>query len=126
MKMFCRQFRVYKAVKVALVFVLVFVFGILLKDREEFEEQSYERVLRNRDKVYPSALSNEKKDWHDWAFIEYEKSRVGPGEQGLPYELTDEADIKLNAELLKVEGLYALVSDKISVNRSVPDFRNPK
>lgn len=68
----------------------------------------------------------EKKDWHDYEFIEYEKSREGPGEQGKPFILTDPKDIELNDKLSKIEGLYAVVSDKISVNRSIPDFRPEK
>lgn len=68
----------------------------------------------------------ERKDWHDWEFIEYEKSRQGPGEQGKPHVLTDPGDIELNEKLFPVEGLYAVISDKISVNRSVPDTRLPE
>ena len=55
--------------------------------------------------------------------MKYEAAREGPGEQGVPYALTDPKDIQLNEELFKIEGLYAIVSDKISVNRSVPDVR---
>lgn len=72
---------------------------------------------------YFEATSFEKKDWQDHAFIKYEASRVGPGEQGAPFELTDPKDIALNEKLFKVQGLYVVVSDKISVNRSVPDVR---
>lgn len=77
------------------------------------------------DKLYPMATNYERKDWHDWKFIEYEKSRQGPGEQGEPHYLTDANDIALNEKLFKVEGLYVVVSDRISVNRSVPDTRLP-
>lgn len=108
---------------VTLVIFLYFCFNF---NAPKARQLPLKNVLMNRDKIYPSALNIAKKDWHDWAFIEYEKTRKGPGEQGEPYELTDEADIKLNKELFKVEGLYALVSDKISVNRSNPDSRDPK
>ena len=80
----------------------------------------------NNTKVYTSTTHFVKIDWHDWKFIEYEKTREGPGEQGLPFFLTDENDIKLNEEVFKHEGLYAIVSDKISVNRSIRDLRLPK
>lgn len=69
---------------------------------------------------------DERKDWHDYAFIKYERKRKGPGEQGKPVILTDPLDIELNDKLFKTEGLYPIVSDKISVNRSVPDTRLSK
>jgi hypothetical protein len=77
-------------------------------------------------KKYWRASDFEKKDWHDYEFMKYEASRTGPGEQGEGFKLTDPADIKLNAEVSKIEGLHAIVSDKISVNRSVPDVRHEK
>lgn len=39
--------------------------------------------------------------------------------------MTDPTDIQLNDELFEEFGMSVLVSDKISVNRSVPDFRHP-
>lgn len=65
----------------------------------------------------------EKKDWHDYNFIEYEANRTGPGEQGKAFELTDK-DREENDALLVKYGFYPLVSNKISVNRSVPDVRD--
>lgn len=68
----------------------------------------------------------EKKDWHDWNFIEYEKTRKGPGEHGEPFFLTDARDIELNQKLLEEFGLCTVVNDKVSVNRSIPDTRPSK
>lgn len=72
---------------------------------------------------YFQATSFEKKDWQDHKFIKYEAAREGPGEQGKPFQLTDPNDIALNENLFKIQGLFVVVSDKISVNRSVPDVR---
>lgn len=66
-----------------------------------------------------------KVDWHNWTHIQIEKSRKGPGEQGLPFKLTDPEDIKKNNELNRVNGYWAVASDRISVNRSVADIRHP-
>jgi polypeptide N-acetylgalactosaminyltransferase len=74
--------------------------------------------------IYPVVTNYEKKDWHDYEFIKYEASRQGPGEQGTAHKLENPEDIKLNDELYKVEGINVIVSDKISVNRSLPDTRN--
>lgn len=75
---------------------------------------------------YPVATNFERIDWHDYKFMAYELTREGPGEHGSGVVLTDPAEIKQNKELFESEGLYVLVSDKISVNRSVPDERLEK
>ena len=74
-------------------------------------------------KSYPQPTNFEKKDWHDLNFINYEKERKGIGEQGRSHELTDQADIELDRQLMEIEGIHVLISDKISVNRSIKDTR---
>lgn len=64
-----------------------------------------------------------KKDWHDYNFIEYEKNRMGFGEHGEPVSLGDEYN-DASVKLFKLNGFNALLSDHISVNRSVPDIRH--
>lgn len=88
------------------------------------EEALHEVSVPKRTSRYPVATNYDRKDWHDWDFIAYEKSRVGPGEQGEAVYFTDPEDIKENKRLYDIEGLNALVSDRISVNRSVPDTRH--
>lgn len=64
-------------------------------------------------------------DWHDYEHIRMEEARKGFGEMGkaetLPVELNEEKD-----KMYRKNGFNALLSDKISVNRSVPDIRHPK
>lgn len=100
--------------------ILVLLYVTRFRARNKSNEIDFK--IRN----YPVVQNYEKKDWHDWKFIEYEASRTGPGEQGRPYELTDPKEIELNEKLFKVEGNFVIVSDKISVNRSVPDTRLPE
>jgi hypothetical protein len=129
MKKLRRSLQSFQSFKV-LILLFAFIFLIfyfvkiekVTKQDHELSKNSF--VLQNMN--YPVATSYKRKDWHDWEFIEYEKTREGPGEQGKPFELTDPDDIALNQELLKTEGLYVIASDKISVNRSVPDFRISK
>jgi hypothetical protein len=66
-----------------------------------------------------------KVDWHNWTHIAMEKSREGPGEQGIAFALTNPDDIRRNNELNRVNGYYAVASDLISVNRSIKDIRHP-
>jgi hypothetical protein len=126
----------FKVVTAISLITFVFFYFLLIDGRYKSEIENLKRVVLYRDEfinelsgpkdmVYPIATNYKRKDWHDWKFIEYEKSRDGPGEQGKPFELSDSADIALNKKLFQVEGLFVIVSDKISVNRSVPDTRLP-
>lgn len=108
---------------------VAFCFIVFNKHKHTISRISSERLqnfISNHQKFYPSATDYDRKDWHDWKFIEYEKTREGPGEQGSGYVLTDPADIELNQKVFKENGLYGVVSDKISVNRSIPDTRPAK
>lgn len=68
----------------------------------------------------------EKKDWHDYEYLEKEKERFGePGENGQPVYVKPEEE-ELNKQLFDVNGYYGLISDKIALNRSVADFRHPQ
>lgn len=71
-------------------------------------------------------IYGEKKDWHDYEYIDREKANFGlPGENGQPvYAKPDEAD--LNKKLFDENGYYGLISDKIALNRSVADYRHPQ
>ncbi|CRK97119.1 CLUMA_CG010516, isoform A, partial [Clunio marinus] len=104
-----------------LIFYIVFII-IILKSIGTFDKKTEKSAYG---KIYPAVESYEKKDWHDWKFIEYEASRTGPGENGKAFFLTDPEDIKKNEKIFEVEGLNGLVSDMIPLDRSVPDTRPP-
>lgn len=72
---------------------------------------------------YPIAVNFEQVDWTDYEFVKYEMQRVGPGEGGKPVNLKDPEDARKQMELVNIEGMCGVCSDKISVNRSVPDTR---
>lgn len=71
------------------------------------------------------SLVNEKVSWEDLDWINYEKNRSGPGEQGQEYVETDPELIAKNEEWLEKEGFYVEVSNKISLTRALPDHRLP-
>lgn len=66
------------------------------------------------------------RDWHDYEQIYKDRERVGPGENGSAVRLTNETEIALNDKLYKETGFAVVVSDKISVNRSIQDTRHPE
>lgn len=68
-------------------------------------------------------ISTETKDWNDYKLIKDDRSRVGFGEHGLKTFIDDEQS-EVEDKLLKENGHNALVSDKISLNRSIPDLRS--
>lgn len=100
-------------------FLIVLKFIVLIF----FNESKIKR--KNKYNIFPAAQSYERRDWHDWQFVEYEKTRKGFGEQGEAVMLTDLSEIELSKNLSQLEGLSPVVSDKISVNRSLADCRLP-
>lgn len=67
----------------------------------------------------------DKISYEDIKFINYEARRKGPGEQGVSFNLTDPKEIVENEKWYKIEGFYVTVSEKISVDRALPDRRPP-
>lgn len=68
---------------------------------------------------------NTKIDWNDYELMKSDSLRTGFGEEGKGETLTEQQEIKENDDLFKTFGMSVVISDKISVNRSVPDFRHP-
>ncbi|XP_023817946.1 polypeptide N-acetylgalactosaminyltransferase 10 [Oryzias latipes] len=63
-----------------------------------------------------------KKDWHDYEAIRRDATRSGNGEQGKAFPLTDADRVD---QAYRENGFNIFVSDRISLNRSVPDIRHP-
>ena len=80
-------------------------------------------VLKIQEKS--KTIEDRVKDWNNYEFIHKEKLRVGLGEQGKGVELTDPEEIKLNKILYDKTGFSVVVSDKISVERSLLDAVHP-
>lgn len=67
---------------------------------------------------------SKKIDWHNYALIKEEENRKGVGEQGKAEKLKA-TDKVAEDKLFHKNGFNALLSDKISLNRSIPDIRHP-
>ncbi|XP_054610180.1 polypeptide N-acetylgalactosaminyltransferase 10-like [Dunckerocampus dactyliophorus] len=60
-------------------------------------------------------------DWHDYDAIRKDAARVGNGEQGKPFPISDAHRVDL---AYRENGFNIYVSDRISLNRSLPDIRH--
>nr|XP_061818684.1 polypeptide N-acetylgalactosaminyltransferase 10-like isoform X2 [Nerophis lumbriciformis] len=60
-------------------------------------------------------------DWHDYAAMRRDAARVGDGEQGKPFPISDADRVDL---AYRENGFNIYVSDRISLNRSLPDIRH--
>lgn len=79
----------------------------------------YQFSVRHKDNK-----ESELKDWNDYKFMVYENHRVGFGENGVAAILQDHDEIVENDRLYLKSGFSEVVSNKISVNRSIPDPRS--
>jgi len=62
-------------------------------------------------------------DWHNWEQIQEESQRVGPGEQGKAVVISQNEESK-HSDLFRSNGFSGWASDKISLDRAVPDIRH--
>ncbi|XP_071371995.1 polypeptide N-acetylgalactosaminyltransferase 10-like isoform X2 [Centroberyx affinis] len=63
-----------------------------------------------------------RKDWHDYEAIKRDASRSGNGEQGKAFPLSEADRVD---QAYRENGFNIYVSDRISLNRSLPDIRHP-
>nr|XP_061801359.1 polypeptide N-acetylgalactosaminyltransferase 10-like isoform X2 [Nerophis lumbriciformis] len=61
-------------------------------------------------------------DWHDYDAIRRDAARLGNGEQGKPFPMSEADRVDL---AYRENGFNIYVSDRISLNRSLPDIRHP-
>ncbi|KAM7397642.1 hypothetical protein PAMA_005789 [Pampus argenteus] len=60
-------------------------------------------------------------DWHDYEAMRRDAARIGNGEQGKPFPLTDADRVD---QAYRENGFNIYISDRISLNRSLPDIRH--
>jgi polypeptide N-acetylgalactosaminyltransferase len=99
-----------------LIFLVLIVFSIFVTLSLIYREDYQKFVIENSN-------VGELKDWNDYELMRRDVLRRGFGENGNGVELTEPLEIAENEKLWKTFGMSVVISDKISVNRSVPDFR---
>ncbi|XP_033116126.1 polypeptide N-acetylgalactosaminyltransferase 10-like [Anneissia japonica] len=93
-------------------------------DTEEVVEERLP-LVDNKDERRWGMGSNHKIDWHNYSQIEADKQRQGPGEHGMPVKYTSEMK-KTERQDFSANGFNVRVSDMVSLDRSIPDIRNPR
>lgn len=113
-KMFKHSKKRLKFISISAILIL-FIFAVY-----SFSSDSEKSILVPEIDVESEELI----DYNDYKYMVEQMRRVGDGEIGEAVYLEDEDEIELNEELYQKTGFYVVVSDKISVNRSIPDLRS--
>lgn len=119
---------------VKLLFLSAIVISLVVLFIKSFRTQETSELYRSAKLQHPKhgsffggQLKNSKGkriDWHDYELIKLEEIKKGVGEHGKAEKL-DESEKDLQEKLFRKNGFNALLSDKISLNRSIPDIRHP-
>lgn len=72
----------------------------------------------------PKNIEGIKIDWHDYKQISDDAARIGLGEQGRVAKLNDTFDEEYVSRTFKMNGYDGVLSDQISLNRSLSDVRH--
>lgn len=128
--------RLLKNCIIVVVFLLILQFFIhytyktrnplVTQNIKFFQSFATDGVNEDADKPAVTQKSDdigEKISWEDKKFVAYEERRRGPGEQGKFFNLSDPKDIQENENWHRKEGFFVIVSDKMSVDRSLPEQR---
>lgn len=100
--------RISKILKIFFAAIIITYVIVLLEIRPHDENRSNREII-----------------WEDEALNVKEQQRFGPGEQGNPVQMTEE-EKKLEKYYYIPNGFNKFVSDKIALDRSLPDIRHEK
>ncbi|XP_066141216.1 N-acetylgalactosaminyltransferase 6 [Euwallacea fornicatus] len=111
-------------------FVTLFKFCLISLTTMAVTVLIYRTIDKNNQTSYPiespivqARIYNEKIDWHNHGLIDKDSKRTGPGEQGVPAYLNS-LESENYEKLFRVNGFNAALSDKIALDRSLPDIRH--
>lgn len=105
---------------VTLCFVIYIIYLIFASTKRIKSESP-----QSGDDIREQELLTKYRNWVDYELSKRDKDRVGLGEQGADVTLTNQEEIDRNDKLFQETGFSVLVSNKISVNRSLADVVHP-
>ena len=100
--------------------IILIILSVLLNLSSEKNQKKATTTTKSHSSAQKSC-----RDWNNYEQIYREMIRKGLGENGTEVILTDENEIALNRKLFNETGFGVVVSDRISVNRSIQDTRHP-
>lgn len=111
---------------ILLLVVLVYKNNLIYNESKEYQAlmNNIIRFKSHNLSGFVNKLTGKRKDWHNYKLYEEEDKRDGIGEHGIGYSLEDAENDELREKLFKENGYNGLLSDMISVNRSVADIRH--
>ncbi|XP_068627786.1 N-acetylgalactosaminyltransferase 6-like [Battus philenor] len=123
---FLRLLRLRNLLTITILVILLYIVKTFNDVSSGSKWLPLKEALKNEEheKNYFVPKSLKKIDWHNYKQIEYERKRKGIGEQGLPAKLPS-SEASLEEKLYSVNGFNGALSDKIPLNRSLPDIRHP-
>lgn len=102
--------------KTVLVFTIILIVYLIYSYAGR-SEKNFERDSLTKESKY--------RNWIRKDLIEQDSRRAGFGEHGTDVILTDSKEIAMNEVLYQKTGFSVVVSDKISINRSLPEVVHP-
>lgn len=107
-----------------LIKVIKFMFLFIIGTLFVFIFTTVEMFFSLKNHTFEQPKKPVKRDWHDYKAMHLDAIRVGIGEHGKVGTLSGSVDRGLEKNMTWEEGFNALLSDAISVNRSLPDTRD--
>ncbi|CAH8650589.1 unnamed protein product [Schistosoma rodhaini] len=123
--------RVYPSRLVRLSLIsLLFLLCIAIKYNKYLDKvlsgpNSMSQLIRNLDFASEHNTKPFQIDWENYSLTALESSRVGPGENGMPFKLSYH-DKELSNKTINENGFSVYVSGKIKIDRSIKDIRHPR
>lgn len=120
-----------RRILVSLVIVIIFIMGrryfpILLEKRQSSSDQMLSEdngsIIKDQYAFAKFNISSgsKKVDWHNYEQQKKDSNRIGPGEQGKPVL---PQKLEKGSSAYHDNGFNIMVSDRISLDRSLPDIR---
>jgi len=119
----------FKFKKTSLFIILLVVLVLFYKNIFKANKIKLKGYYKNnktevkRKNLENDVINGVKIDWQDYKRLKRDSQRSGPGEQGKPVPPTSSEQGK---DAYIANGFNILVSDRISLNRSLPDIRNQR
>lgn len=124
-KTYLRQFYRKCGYNFVLTILVLILLLVVVNKKSEFNFEYFHSEPEPFFNGRPRNIDGLKIDWHDYKKMAEDAARVGLGEQGKIAMLDGTFDRDYVDDIISQNGYDGVLSDKISLNRSLTDFRHP-